>query len=333
MRVIQLGYGAVGKENIRQLLNRGHEVVGIVDRREILDAIDLGGFDFKGRSPLLTDDLGECLARSKPDILLQATVWDPDDMIRVIGIAADAKCDVISINPIVDIRQIFPETYAELDRIAIAGGIRVLGVGAVPGFFSDVLPLVLSGVCADVSSVRFRRCADFSKWGPSVLEKFGFGLTAEAFREGTKAGKITLFRSLWQSAHLIAAELGWPILEKEDIREPLVSDRARTAVHMTTSPGTVGGFRHRVVIHSTEGRTIDLQVAGFIDPKGIEEETAMAIEILGEPQMRVEVSGGVLLSSGSVVSSSARIINSIAALASGKPGVRTTADLRLISGR
>lgn len=333
MRVLQLGFGAVGKENIRQLLNRGYEVVAIVDRREILDAIDLGGFDFKGTAPLLSENLAECLARTKPDIVLQATVWDPEDMIRVIGAAADAKCDVITINPIVDIRQIFPDVYAELDRTAVAGGIRVLGVGAVPGFFSDVLPLVLSGVCADVSSVRFRRCADFSKWGPSVLEKFGFGLTAEAFKQGAEAGKITLFRSLWQSAHLIAAELEWPVLDKEDIREPIVSDRARKAVHMDAPAGTVGGFIHRVVIHSTDSRTIDIQVAGFIDPQGGQEETSMAIEIVGDPQMHVEISGGVLLSSGSVVSSSARIINSIPALESGKPGVRTTADLRLISGR
>jgi hypothetical protein len=65
---------------------------------------------------------------------------------------------------------------------------------------------------------------------------------------------------------------------------------------MEVSPGTVGGFRHRVVIHSTDSRTIDLQVSGFIDPQGPEEKAAMAIEIDGDPDMRVEIGGGILLS-------------------------------------
>jgi 4-hydroxy-tetrahydrodipicolinate reductase len=331
MRVVQLGLGAVGKENIRHLLNRGHEVVGIVDRQEVLDQIDLAELGFKSGDPILDVDLGKCLAASRPDMLLQATKYDPDDMIDVVTKAAAAKCDIVSINPIVDIREIFPETYQALDRIAREGGIRVLGVGAVPGFFSDMLPLFMTGACAEVSAIKFvRRNADFSKWGPAVIKAFGFGEAPELFRERTKNGEITLFRSLWQSAYLIAHQLGWPILDKEDIREPLVSERDRKADHVLVKAGNVGGFSHRVVIHSTDSRTIDIGVTGIVDPRGEDETTATSVEITGSPSMRFELSGDILLSSGSMASSSARLINSMLALVDAKPGLRTSADLPLI---
>lgn len=333
MRVVQIGYGAVGKENVRQLVRRGHAVVGIVDRPEVLGQIDLAGLESGEARPSLEADLGACLAKCRPDVILQATPFDPDDMLAVVAQAAANRCDLVSINPIVDIRQIFPETYQAIDRIARQGGIRVLGVGAIPGFFSDIFPLFMTGVCAEVKSVRFRRVADFSKWGLSVMEKFGFGLTPERFDEGAAAGHIGLFRSLWQSAHLIAHELGWPVLDKEDIRAPLVSQRDRTGVHLSIMAGTVGGFTHRVVIHAGEERTIDLQVIGYLDPQGEDERTGMSVEILGEPQLRVDLSGQLLLSEGAMVSSSARMINSMSVIGSGSPGFLTTAELPLISCR
>lgn len=331
MRVVQLGLGAVGKENIRHLVKRGHEVVGIVDRQEVLDGVDLAGLGLKRGDVVLAADLAGCLAAARPDMLLQATKYDPDDMIDVVTKAAAAGCDIVSINPIVDVSEIFPEIHEAIDRIAREGGIRVLGVGAVPGFFSDMLPLFMTGACAEVSAVRFiRRNADFSKWGPAVIKAFGFGETPELFRERTKSGDITLFRSLWQSAYLIAHQLGWPVVSKEDIREPLVSTRDRKADHIHVKAGNVGGFSHRVVIHSTQSRTIDIEVVGIVDPSGDDEKTATWVEITGEPSIRVEITGEVLLSSGSMASSSARILNSMAALASGRPGLRTSADLPLI---
>lgn len=333
MRIVQLGHGAVGKENIRQLVNRGHQVVGIVDKREVLDQIDLTSIGFRGKAPMLDVDLKQCIANSEADLVLQSTAFDPDDMLDVVTHAAAAKCDLITINPMVDIRQMFPELCRSLDQIAKEGGIRVLGVGAIPGFFSDVLPLTFSGACADVSVVKFRRCADFSKWGPAVLKKFGFGLSPEIFSERIKAGEIALFGSLWQSAKFIAHELRWPIIETEEFKRPLISDRERNAEHMRVAAGSVGGFSHRVVIYSTSLRSIDIEVIGFVDPAGDQEQPGMSVEIIGDPQMRIDIGGDVLQSSGALVSSSARMVNSIGPLLTAPPGLRTTADLPLIACR
>jgi hypothetical protein len=151
MRVLQLGFGAVGRENVRQLLGKRHQVVGIVDTQDVIDAIDLGEFDFaEAPPPVLATDLVTCLSQTKPDVILQATTFDAGNMVDVVRAAASAGANLITINGIVDTEKLQPQLHAEIEALAGAAGIRVLGVGAIPGFFSDVVPLMLTGCCAQV---------------------------------------------------------------------------------------------------------------------------------------------------------------------------------------
>jgi 4-hydroxy-tetrahydrodipicolinate reductase len=331
MRVVQVGFGSVGRENLSQLAKRGHRLVGIVDRQEILDGIDPAGFE--GEPPVLETDVAKCLASSKANVILLSTSYDPAHMLDVVTKAAAARCDVISANGIVDIVEIDPPLSQAIERTAVQAGIRVLGVGIVPGFFSDLLPLFLTGICADVSAIRFLDRTDFDKYGPDVMRRFGFGLAPEEFDAQAKAGTMLLFERLWQSAHFIAHQLGWPIVKTEEAKQAFVSDRERRGDYAQVKAGTVGGFSHKVVIHSTRSRRIDLEVIGYLDASGAEETPAMSIEIVGDPTFRIDLSGDVLLSSGGVTSTSARMVNSIAALAGAAPGFRATSDLPVVTCR
>lgn len=333
MRVVQVGFGSVGRENLRQVAKRGYRLVGIVDRPEVLDEFDRAEFGVGGEPPTLESDLAKCLATSKADVVLLSTSYDPAHMLDVVTAAAAAKCDVITANGIVDVAEIDPQLSKDIGRIAEHAGIRVLGVGIVPGFFSDLLPLFLTGLCAEVSAIRFFDRTDFDKYGADVMRRFGFGLAPEEFDAQAKAGTMGLFERLWQSAHFIAHQLGWPIVKTEEAKQAFVSDRERRGEYALVDAGTVGGFSHRVVIHSTGLRRIDIEVIGYLDASGPEEEPAMVIEILGNPTFRVDLSGDLLLSSGGVTSTSARMVNSIAALAASAPGFRTTADLPVVACR
>ena len=105
MRVLQLGLGAVGRENIRQLLGKRHAVVAIVDRPEVIDGFDPGDFAFADAPPpTLSSDLAACLAATRPDVVLQATTFEPGDMLEVVRAVAQARADLVSINGIVDIQ-------------------------------------------------------------------------------------------------------------------------------------------------------------------------------------------------------------------------------------
>ena len=333
MRVVQVGFGSVGRENLKQLAKRGHQLVGIVDRQEILDATDPAAFGFKGEGPVLESDLAKCLAKAKADTVLLSTSYDPAHILDVVTRAAAAKCDVITANGIVDIVEIDPRLSQAIDRVAKDAGICVLGVGIVPGFFSDLLPVFLTGLCSEVSAIKFLDRTDFDKYGPDVMRRFGFGLTLEQFEAEAKAGTMVLFERLWQSAHFIAHQLGWPIGKTEENKQAFVSDRERRGDYMLVKAGTVGGFSHQVVIHSTKSRRIDLEVTGYLDASGAEEGPAMFIEVVGNPTFRVDLSGEVILSSGGVTSTSARMVNSIDGLAGLAPGLRAPADLPAVACR
>lgn len=333
MRVVQVGFGAVGKENARQLKMRGHLLAGIVDRQEVLNLIDIPSLGVEGNALVMESDLKACLAKADADIVLLSTSYNPAHIIDVVTVAAAAKCDVIAANGITDIEELEPDLAVTLDRIAREAGIRVLGAGIVPGFFSDMLPLFLTGVSASVSTVRFSFTTDFDKYGPDVMKRFGFGLSSQAFDEEVKSGTMVLFERLWQSAHFIAHQLRWPIVKSEEAKRPLISERHRTSDHASVAPGAVGGFTHRVVIHSTASRTIDIGVTAYLDPAGDQEKPSMAAEIIGDPTFRVDVSGDVLLSSGGLVSTSARMVNSIAGLATVGPGFKAATQLPLVMCR
>lgn len=334
MRVLQLGLGAVGRENIRQLLGKRHAVVAIVDRPEVIDGFDPGDFAFADAPPpTLSSDLAACLAATRPDVVLQATTFEPGDMLEVVRAVAQARADLVSINGIVDIQTLEPQLHAQIDALARGAGIRVLGVGAIPGFFSDMTPLVFSGCCAHVEAIRFRRRADYSKWGPDVMRRYGFGLSPAAFEAAAAAGQITLFKSLWQSAYFLARELRWSVAEQHEEKRPLISERDRQGAYVSVAAGTVGGFSHRVTLVSDQGCRLELEVVGHLDPDGPDEEPGMALEIAGNAGMRVEISGGVLSGAGSLTSSSARMVNSMEPLRSAAPGLKTTADLPLVACR
>jgi 4-hydroxy-tetrahydrodipicolinate reductase len=333
MKVLQLGFGAVGRENVRQLLDKRHQVVAIVDTQEVIDGIEPGDFAFGDTPPVLGSDLAACLAATRPDVILQATTFEAGNMADVVQAAAAVGADLITINGIVDTQTLQPHLHDEIDDVARKAGIRVLGVGAIPGFFSDVVPLIFTGCCSHVQSISFRRRADYSVWGPDVMKRYGFALTPEEFRKSAEAGEITLFKSLWQSAYFVARELRWPVTGQLEEKRPVISTRDRRGAHVHVQAGTVGGFSHRVTLMSDNGRRLDLEVVGHLDPAGADEEPGMALEIAGSSGMRVEIGGEVLTGAGSMTSSSARMVNSIEPLASARPGLRTTADLPLIACR
>lgn len=330
MKVVQLGFGAVGRENVRQLLTRGHEVVAVVDKVADLgpEALAQAGAG-AGRAPLAARDIRACLQamKVKADVVLEATSFDPTEFLRVVRAAAEHGCDLVSANGIVNISRMYPETHAEADRIARTAGIRVVGAGVVPGFLSDLLPLLLTGACAEVRAIEVSRRSDFSKWGQDVMTRYGFGLAPSEFEHQTREGRVVLFKNLWQSLHMLADELHWEITGSEELKQAHVSKRQRRSDHLSIDAGTVGGFIHRVESTCGSGRRIRIQVEGFLEPQGPAEEPALEIRLSGRPDISLSVGGDLLHGAGVMASTSATMVNVMGSLHRTTPGLKSVADL------
>ena len=72
-----------------------------------------------------------------------------------------------------------PELAEELDRIAKANGVSVLGTGINPGLIMDLLVLIWTGCMEDVEHIVSRRVNSLSPFGPAVMDEQGIGISKE----------------------------------------------------------------------------------------------------------------------------------------------------------
>ena len=332
MRVVQLGFGSVGRENVRQLLARGHAVVGVVDVDSHFGA-DTVAKTGLGKEVVTSQDLRECLSKVNADVILEATSFHHEGFLDVVKAAADVKCDVVSVNGIVNISRMYPQLHTSVDALAKAKGIRVVGAGVVPGFLTDLVPLVLTGACASVDIIKIRRRTDFTKWGQDVMTRYGFGLTQAEFDQQAFAGSVVLFKNLWQSVHMLVDELRWDIQENHEVKQPHISTRPRRGDFMMIESGTVGGFLHRVSVVCDGNKKIEIEVEGFVDPQGLEEESSLTMDLLGNPNISVNLGGDLLNGAGVMAATSATMVNILSSLKGISPGLKSIAELPLIACR
>ena len=74
-----------------------------------------------------------------------------------------------------------PELSAEIDGLAKAAGVTVLGTGVNPGYLMDTLPLMLTAICREVKKVTVLRYQDATHRRLPFQRKIGAGFTQEQF--------------------------------------------------------------------------------------------------------------------------------------------------------
>jgi 4-hydroxy-tetrahydrodipicolinate reductase len=216
-----------------------------------------------------------------------------------------------------------PSLAGDLDRLAVAHGVSIVGTGINPGFVLDVLVVTLSAVCSDVQSITATRINDLSPYGPSVLRSQGVGLTPEAFEDGLARGTVVGHVGFPQSIHMVAGALGCDIERIEEVREPIVSRVRRATPHVTVEPGHVAGCRHSAVGYRHGAPFITLVHPQQVRPELEGVTTGDTIEIRGSPGLRLsgspEIPGGA--------GTAALAVNMIPRALGAAPGLHTMVDL------
>lgn len=327
IRLLVLGTGQMGSGIARLALNKlGLELVGACARREARAGTDLGpaiGLDHDlGLS--IANDLGETIAATRPDVAIQATCSTLIEAKAEITTLLEHGVNVISIAE----EMAFPacvssEIADELHALAVKHDVSVLGTGINPGFVLDTLVLVLSGVCADVTSITATRVNDLSPYGPSVLSAQGVGLTVDSFHQGLRDHSVVGHIGFPQSIHMIAKALGWRIERIEEIREPIISKVRRRTEFVTVEPGHVAGCLHTAVAYKADNPVITLIHPQQVMPHLEGVNTGDSIEITGTPDIKLAGSPEIPGGQGTV----AIAINSIPRVMAAAPGLHTMADL------
>jgi hypothetical protein len=350
IRVALIGTGNCGSLALRQLVNDARfDLTGVWVSSEAKVGKDAGELAGLGTTTgtIATNDLDAVLA-TKPDCVVYCAMGDTRlaeamaDIRRILGLGINV---VGSAPGVLQYPwQVIPDKY--IDRVEDAareGDSTIFITGVDPGFATDLLPFALVGTCQSIQQVRTMEIADYASYdGVTVMfDVMGFGNAIGDFPILFQPGVLSI---AWGTAiRQLAAGLGVEVDEIRDSveQEPAPEDFDVAAGHI--AKGTVAALRFQiegmvagepviVVEHVTRLRD-DLRPdwAQPAQPGG-----SYRVEITGEPSYVVDVcptSRNGDHNYAAILAAAGRIVNSIPDVVAAAPGIRTTLDLPLVTGK
>ncbi|MBI2706692.1 MAG: diacylglycerol kinase [Actinobacteria bacterium] len=348
-RVIQWSTGNVGKLALKGIIEHPDlELVGLVVHSEKKAGTDAG--ELAGLGPVgitATNDVDEALAMDA-DVVAYTATGDLrpheaiNDMCRIL---ASGK-NVVSTSCVA---LCYPPGAGEQDQVrrleeaCRAGGTSFFTSGIDPGFANDLLPLVLTGFCSRVDSVRVSEILNYDTYDqPEVLfETMGFGKPMDHAPLLLLPGVLTL---AWGPiVHELAAGLG---IEVERIDEWFERWEAPQRYETAVGPieaGTMAGlhFELRGIVDGEPKIIIEHVTRMHNDaapdwPKGNNPQGGYRVVVKGNPTytMDLEIEGDDGdHNTGGLVGTAMRILNAIPAVVAAEPGLLSALDLPLVTGK
>jgi hypothetical protein len=348
-RVVQWSTGNVGRHAIAGIDARPElELVGVwvsSPDKVGVDAGQLAGLD-RHLGVAASDDAAALLAL-RPDCIVH-TAWADD---RIFDALADlerflrAGINVVSSSPVF---LQYPDgavpasMHAGVRAAADEGGVSLWVNGVDPGFANDVLPLVMSGICERIDEVRCMEILNYATYDqPSVLfDIMGFGRPLDEVPFLLSPGVLT---TAWGSVvSQIAAGLGVALDDivewHERVPAPEAFEVASGRVEAGTTAamrfevrGMVGGVARVVLEHVTRLR--DDLAPGWPQPPG---QGGYRVVLTGEPNYTLDMQmlgGDGDHNTAGLKATAMRLVNAVAAVVEAPPGLLTTLDMPLVTGR
>lgn len=350
IRVAAVGTGNVGKHALKQLvINPDYELTGVwvsSAAKAGKDAGELAGLDVS-TGILATDDLDAILA-DKPDCVVYTALADNrlpealEDYRRILaaGVNVVASSAVFLQYP----WGVLPAELIEpIETAAAAGGASIFVNGIDPGFANDLLPLALAGTCQQIEQIRCMEIVDYATYNSAAVmfDVMGFGKSIDETPMLLQPGVLSL---AWGSVvRQLAAGLGVELDEvtEEHTRVPAPEDFDIAAGHIPA--GTTAALRFEVRgMRDGKAAVVLEHVTRLRDdlcpewPQPAQEGGSYRVVVTGEPSytldLRLSSPNGDHNHAG-LVATAARVVNAIPAVVAANPGIRTTLDLPLITGR
>ncbi|HYB36802.1 MAG TPA: diacylglycerol kinase [Mycobacterium sp.] len=348
--VVQIGTGNVGVHALRALIsNPEFQLTGVwvsSDAKAGKDAAELAGLEDSTGVRASTDL--DAVIGTGPQCAVYNAMADNrlqealEDYRRILA----AGVNVVGSGPVFLQYpwQVIPdELIVPLEDAAREGNSSLYVNGIDPGFANDLLPLALAGTCQSIEQVRCMEIVDYATYNSPVVmfDVMGFGKPIDEIPMLLQSGVLSM---AWGSVvRQIAAGLGISLDEVAEmyIREPAPADFDIASGHIPK--GSAAALRFEVLGMADGVPAVVLEHVTRLRedlcpdwPQPAQPGGSYRIEITGEPSYAVDV----CLSSrrgdhnhAGLVATAMRIVNAIPAVVAAAPGIRTTLDLPLITGR
>jgi 4-hydroxy-tetrahydrodipicolinate reductase len=326
INVIFYGLGPIGAAVARQVATRkGFKIVGGIDVDPAKIGRDLGdviGFG-KKLNVRVTNDAAGALKKSKPDVVVLCTSSSLKKVMPQIEGILKARVPIVSTTeelsyPVGRNRAI----AKKIDALAKKAKVAVLGTGVNPGFTMDALPIMLTGVCERVDSIRVDRVQDARSRRLPFQQKIGSGLTEQQFQKKVDDQTVRHV-GLAESVGMIADALGWKLDKVTDDIKPKIADATVESEFLAVDAGYVCGIVQDGIGWKNGKPLITLHMEAYLGAP----ESFDAVTIEGHPRIQQKITGGV---HGDVATASITV-NSIPKVLQSPPGLRTMRDMMLPS--
>lgn len=211
------------------------------------------------------------------------------------------------------------EVRENLQKAARAANVTLLGTGVNPGFVMDKLPLTLTSVCQQVTSIEIIRVVDAARRREPLQRKVGAGMTRQDFDAAVKVGKIK-HMGLKESLMMVADGLNVELDEvsHEEIL-PVMAESEIVTEYLKVLPGQVAGV-HQRIRGAKRGRIeLSLDIKMYVGAKDPRDQ----VNIKGVPDIIMRIEGGV----HGDRATAAMVVNAIPRVVAARPGVLTMDDI------
>ena len=349
-RIVVWGTGNVGRPAIRAIVaHKDLELAGVIVSNPAKvgkDAGEIAGIPATG--VVATSDAEALLKAGGIDAVVYAANADlrPQESFAELLMCLRSGANVVStaFYPLLYPGTTPPELKEMVDAACAEGHSSVFVSGIDPGWALDMLPVVLSGVVADIQEVRCQEVFDYATYDqPEVVRNvIGFGRPMD---ELPMMLHDFALRMVWEPmVRLVGDGLGQPVedIEVSVERRPLEKTIQVPGMGQFDA-GTQGAFRFEVrgmrggkAVYVAEHITrIDNDCAPDW-PYPPEGRGCHRVIIKGSPNLHVTIHGEDAHEPGPAgggnTTAANRLVNALPAICAAKPGIVTPIDLPLISG-
>ena len=322
IKVVHVGLGPIGAGVVRQVANRkGFRIVGAADIDPAKAGRDLGEVVGLGRSlrVKISDDVRSTIKKTKPDVVVLCTSSSLKKVLPQMEEILKLKAPIVSTTEELAYPTKSNMKYARIiHQLAKKAKVAVLGTGVNPGFVMDALPIMLTGVCERVESVRVDRVQDARIRRLPFQQKIGAGLTREQFQKKVDDGSVRHV-GLAESVSMIADAIGWKLDRISDQIQPKMATETVSSEFLAVDAGYVCGIVQDGIGYRNGQPIITLHMEAYLGAP----ESFDAVEIVGSPPLKMKLAGGV---HGDIATASI-VVNSLPKILEVAPGLHTMRDM------
>ncbi|MFN3220118.1 MAG: dihydrodipicolinate reductase [Acidimicrobiales bacterium] len=341
-RVVQWTTGNVGRRSVHAIANNPDlELVGCYAWSPDKVGVDVG--ELAGTGPLgvvATDDIDALLAL-QPDCVVYNPLWpDVAELERILA----AGINVVATAGFITGRALADDGQARIEAACRAGGVSIFGSGMNPGF-ANVLGLVSAGICDRVDSISVLESVDSTGYGSAETEQsVGYGRPVD---DPELPAMVAAGTAVFGDAVAMMADALGVTLDDIRCEARFAAATKRLELgYMTIDAGCVAGVEAHWLGTMGDRIVIDLSVrwrkGDALDPDWPVEHGYL-VRVEGSPCVKTKLEirpprdfVGRTMEDFMVlgmIMTALPAVQAIPAVCAAPPGIRTYADLPLITAR